>query len=264
MRKLKDRRGLTLIEIIVSIAILGMIVVPLSSMFTQSIKTNMSARARMTANQLAQKQMEELKHSSTVMLGSSSYQDSASGLVVESLIEPFQDSSYRTDVGEEDTKAYDAVITIEKDYSNRLKINADSEISFTAAQTLQLQLEENKLTYTLNSVSNNVPYNMDELVNIKLLCYGETSLKVHVSNLSSKQANLYVVKAKADSREIGSNEILITTEEGKVNSYYNIYDKSVLSPDLAAGKSERLYKITIKVKKGSNELISINGLRSVK
>ncbi|MEJ8554509.1 type IV pilus modification PilV family protein [Tepidibacter sp. Z1-5] len=60
---IKSNKGLTLVELIVSLAILGIILVPLSSFFVNTIKVNKSSENQMIANQLAQKYMERVKFS---------------------------------------------------------------------------------------------------------------------------------------------------------------------------------------------------------
>lgn len=61
---MKDKfniKGLTLIEIIITLAILGVVVTPLMSMFVTSQKINIESEIKYRAIQLAQKYMEEIK-----------------------------------------------------------------------------------------------------------------------------------------------------------------------------------------------------------
>ena len=59
MRKLKnDDRGVTLVEIIVSIAILAIIVLPFLNAFVTATKTNVYAKKEMNATHLATNIME--------------------------------------------------------------------------------------------------------------------------------------------------------------------------------------------------------------
>lgn len=61
-KRIKDNRGITLIEIIVSIAILGIIVAPLSNLFSFTIQNNARTRRLIVANQIAQERMEMAKN----------------------------------------------------------------------------------------------------------------------------------------------------------------------------------------------------------
>ena len=65
---IKCNKGLTLVELVVSLAILGIIMAPLSSFFVNTIKINKSSENQMIANQLAQKYMEQLKFSHIIEL----------------------------------------------------------------------------------------------------------------------------------------------------------------------------------------------------
>ena len=65
MRKLKnDDRGVTLVEIIVSIAILAIIVLPFLNAFVTATKTNVKAKNEMNATHLATNIMEGIEKNS--------------------------------------------------------------------------------------------------------------------------------------------------------------------------------------------------------
>ncbi|SMB95012.1 hypothetical protein SAMN00017405_0309 [Desulfonispora thiosulfatigenes DSM 11270] len=59
-KDIKNSQGITLIEIILSLAILGIIIYPISTLFITSINSNIAARDYLTATQLAQKYMEKV------------------------------------------------------------------------------------------------------------------------------------------------------------------------------------------------------------
>ncbi len=60
MKKLREIRGLTLVEVIVSIAIFAAIALPLFSVFVQSIKTDKASSDILNANYIAQDYIEKL------------------------------------------------------------------------------------------------------------------------------------------------------------------------------------------------------------
>jgi prepilin-type N-terminal cleavage/methylation domain-containing protein len=60
MKKLRETRGLTLVEVIVSIAIFAAIALPLFSVFVQSIKTDKASVDVLNANYIAQDYIEKL------------------------------------------------------------------------------------------------------------------------------------------------------------------------------------------------------------
>lgn len=61
MRSKLNSKGLTLVEIIITLAILGIVITPLMSMFLTSQKINRESELKYDAIQLAQKYMEEIK-----------------------------------------------------------------------------------------------------------------------------------------------------------------------------------------------------------
>ena len=62
MKRLKNNQGLTLVELIVSIAILAIIVLPLLTSFVQATKTNVKAKNKQYATEAGQNIMEGLQN----------------------------------------------------------------------------------------------------------------------------------------------------------------------------------------------------------
>lgn len=63
MRKIsvKNKKGITLLEVVISIAILSIIIVPISMMINTSVKTNKNSESKQQATVIAQKLIEDLK-----------------------------------------------------------------------------------------------------------------------------------------------------------------------------------------------------------
>jgi len=59
--RISNNRGMTLIELIMTLAVLGILIVPVMSMFVFSAKINMAASNGYKAGMLAQSYMEEIK-----------------------------------------------------------------------------------------------------------------------------------------------------------------------------------------------------------
>lgn len=57
----RNKKGLTLVEIIISLAILAVIVVPLGGLFINSVMVNRKAEVQLRANRVAQQYMEQYK-----------------------------------------------------------------------------------------------------------------------------------------------------------------------------------------------------------
>lgn len=63
MKNVKNRYGFALIEIIISIALIGIIIIPISGLFLQSTKNNMDSKIKTQTVTLAQSVMEYYKGS---------------------------------------------------------------------------------------------------------------------------------------------------------------------------------------------------------
>jgi len=61
MKRISDNKGLTLVEIIVTLAVLGIVTSPLMAMFVTSQKINRQSELQYNAIQIAQEYMEEIK-----------------------------------------------------------------------------------------------------------------------------------------------------------------------------------------------------------
>lgn len=63
MRILRQKRGSTLIEVLIAMVILGLIVVPFLTMFMQATRSNAESRVMMDASYYGQNLMEDVKYS---------------------------------------------------------------------------------------------------------------------------------------------------------------------------------------------------------
>lgn len=81
----RDEKGFSLIEVIISIAILGILIIPICALMTFNSKLNAKSRNQILATNLAEGEIEELKFSETVKIGKSTvYKD---GFTIDSFIE---------------------------------------------------------------------------------------------------------------------------------------------------------------------------------
>lgn len=68
MKKVNKRKGITLIEVIISIALIAILLIPLTNLVMTSIKKNKKAEVKQEATNLGQKIVEELKAQDTIQL----------------------------------------------------------------------------------------------------------------------------------------------------------------------------------------------------
>lgn len=66
IKKMRDNKGFTLLEIVITIGILGIIVIPIFSLFVNTAKTNAMAEDKIQATMIAQKYMEKIKSSKSI------------------------------------------------------------------------------------------------------------------------------------------------------------------------------------------------------
>lgn len=259
LKILKSNKGLTLIELIVSIAILGIIIIPLSSYFINSIRINKIAQYRLEANHIAQQMMEEIKSQRTVIQTVYEGTEINEGdYNITKIIRPLSDyqiiqnNNNNADIN----FSYDANIEVNE---NDLKFDTDTTsnlISNIADNTnVEIKVERgsgNSIQIRYNNSFNKTINKSDNEINIVIK---QNSNKNIIFNTYSTNiiTNFYIVKSKG-----ANGAIRINTKSGKVKFLDNIYDKTII-------KDEKtwIYKISIIVKRKGIELVKIVGLKKV-
>lgn len=232
MQKRLGNKGLTLVEIITSLAILAIIVTPLSTMFVTAVKNNALAEERLIANQMAQSKMEEWMH---------------------------KDLIAEVNEDEDIVGDYTIVTTINK-YSDGVATStgtviSDYDIDVTASDFpdhVTMEVKESNVLITSEGIEiEEKAYEEDTTVQIKLHCdvAGKT---IDVFNYTDKEVKIYKVYSS------NKFENTIQTLYGKVYVYDNIYDSSAEEPD-----KYKAYTITIVVKKGTKELTRLVSLKTI-
>lgn len=269
---IKCSKGLTLVEVVVSIAILGIVVAPLSSLFLNTIKTNKKSEELIIANQLAQNYMEKLKFGEKVEVTSTkkiiATETTAKGVFkVYKDIRVLNDTEYVIEGSKIPT--YDADIYIKEDKVTFLGDSTKTE-TISDNTTIEIDVEKNSsssATLKFNDNNNYTKSNIDiispkDYINIKVLCETDKIVNLEVNGLNDIKTNIYVVKAKETSSDIAD----VIIEKGKVNVYKNIYEEK-------SSKDEKnwVYKITVYVEKTIKEngidkdveLVKLVGLKKI-
>ena len=117
MRNLRlSEKGLSLIEVIVSIAILGILIVPIFGLLNMNLKFNMQSRNQFIATNLASNKVEELKFSNNKsIIKETSYKD---GFKINTVKETIDRKDILENDDEEIIKLndiYKLVVEVEKD-----------------------------------------------------------------------------------------------------------------------------------------------------
>ena len=61
VRKLKNNKGISLVEVLVSVAIIGIMIIPITNMVTTSIKTNKKSETRQYGMLLGEEVLEQIE-----------------------------------------------------------------------------------------------------------------------------------------------------------------------------------------------------------
>ncbi len=224
MKKLLNKKGLTLIEIIVTLAVLGVVVSPLMSMFITSQKINTESRKEYEALLLAQKYMEEIKAMDTLDI------DYVKGI----------DPGFIYNDGADNRGEF--TINAAKDGYN-LAINISGKVG---ADSTAEEIDFNGNERTIDS-DDSITITNDLVKNIKRVL-NEDNLTITISNtVSGHTVNLYIYSKPGEQYDV--NKVVILT--GKVNVIKN--QASGPQPD------NLLYDIVITVKKDGKEINTISG-----
>ena len=81
-----DEKGFTLVEVIISITILGILIIPIFTLMSINIKLSSESIKQIKATNFAESKIEELKFSETIKSGNNTIEKD--GFKIESLIEP--------------------------------------------------------------------------------------------------------------------------------------------------------------------------------
>lgn len=230
---IKHKKGFTLIEVILSIAILGIIISPILSLTLSTVKINKQSDDKLKAISLGQKNLEEIKSSEYILPANLALQindnKSDSGFDIERTITPIM--AYKFDDTTNTTVIYDA--GVEGDIPSNNIISSDLDIAYVAVNNLKIGLKAST--------------NRD--VNVKVKLDQNKTVNVELNNDSSRVLNVYFTK--------DSKDYSISSCTGKVKIFTNIPDEAQVM-----NNKYRLYKIVIEVKKNGISLQKIEGYKT--
>lgn len=253
MKKLKNKQGYTIIEIIVTLAILGIVIVPLITMFIMSQKINNEGTKEYKSIQIAQKYMEEIKSMEIFNYSTEGYTQSSEGannIYIKSITEPGTD--YDVDIiitgAKEDTSTpgttidFDATLIINTNSVQYKDASNDRTLSITGDINLQVR----NTGIIINTESEITSASLSK-IKVEL----KRTANINITNNLDDEVNLYIYNID------GSNlyECNVNVEEGKVNRSSN----NNINPDMVTTADNILYNIEIKITKGGEVINTING-----
>lgn len=257
--KYNRKKALTLIEVVISLAILFIIMIPVSTMAIQSIKTNKQAEEKQRATILAQKLMEKIKslpefNIDTLPMedGVTIEKDKAStadyniegtvdGFKVEGTVKASKD--YKSENIDETSKIQtDAVIRLPKDTLGNIYING--KLILGNPKNFTIVKKDNFIELDFNNGTKENIESKKSTLEIVVDKDSRSEYKIHAYNNTEEALKLYCYKYKDCTATFN-----ITNEKGKVVYFDNLLKQD--SP-LESDTINRVYDIYIKVSKGNS------------
>lgn len=250
----RRKKGITLIEAIISVALLSILIVPIGGMVVNSVKTNNNAQIKQNAAYIGQKALEELKVYDNIKLKDFSG-NKGFKMLDGQIIYKQPDGSYRGDfINSELDKSFNVEVKITKNsdftYENdtemdlaidltnnnfgNIVLGTGKKIKLVIGADKRIRIYEDNLSrFEKEMESRNVLINITSGFNVN-------NFSIDVENKDDK--SLYIYKNIAE----GANDITINTIAGKViEKVYNPTDTSAIGD---------LYAIDIIVKKSGQVL----------
>lgn len=259
MKFIKNKKGLTLIEIIISLAILSIIIAPILSLTLNSVKINKKSDEKMEALSLAQKKMEGIK-SPKYIIDKSNYTqvgneltknyDEGNYKITETLLIPSQSqivdefsiiSDNQTDI----VVKFDGLNMGVYDNSNGALIKDLGEIDNSSI--VEVKCNNNMLVLGLDE---DYKFNIATGSNFELrikIYLSNINLKMNIINFSdSGKLKLNFIK-QDESSQFSFNKFIGNVE------YYSINPSNLPNNK---GDKYRLYEVKVKVEKiGTSEIL---------
>lgn len=275
-KRLRNNKGFTLVEVILSVAIFGIIVIPLSTAFSQSIRINASARDRLAANQLAQQYLEQEYAQDYIVPGTRTDNAVVAGVnyTVQTQVEAYSasgtDPVYKYPETGNNIPAPDVNLTFtggtsgsyDYDVSSYLTRggNAVEQSSNTigATDTLDIAIDSsgNMDIDGATDISGSSGYIYTENTEISLyitLDIPVQNLKVNLDNHASKQCKVYILRRNSDD----TSKVAVKPIYGSVSVVNNIY------MDSGTANPQRVFIIKVTVSKGTKQLVQLTRLKNI-
>lgn len=254
---LKNNKGITLLEIIVSLAILSTIIIPIYTMFITSQKISTASKIEFEAIAIGQSYIEKIKSSEEFSWisvedenGIISGSETVDEYTVTLSLEPHESyKNQQTDVNYESLE-YDVYILINNNYVANIYDGNDVYKSTISNSELEITYEDNKVSITPGGIE--IDNLTGEAINFRVDIRGSMDFVVYNNAGEDPILEFYYIEEREN--PIDSNLYVLN---GAVRKYGNIYFDEIPNE-----MDYILYKVAVKVYKDSELLTEINGYKA--
>lgn len=266
MKRKKITKGLTLIEILISLAILSIILIPISNMIAASVNLNTSGESKQKAVTISQQTIEELKALNEIRtsttLGNGLVINTADGKVDEYTGTRNLDDNYTETVnikpkqdmlvnnGTSNTVDYDLTIYIDGDDTNlKARFNSPSAAPYN--------IEVGNLTVGNNASNITVSIGSGSPITFSRKAGSDGKVRVLFKNTLNLTANFNLKASNNMQNPLSvyfetegniSVNYSLENEEGKIRKFINSVKMASTS------NTSRVYEIEVIIIKGSKEI----------
>lgn len=219
--KLKAKKGMTLIEVIISVALLSILIVPLSGLVMSSLKNNISSEYRQKASYIGQKVLEELKAYDEIILkedtGSKYFELLDGDKIIQNLNE---DSTGNTFKGNFERTIYggssDSLGKNEDIYKMEVELEKDKNFQYDNVNNLDKNNNADFILNFLRDSSNNNVIKIKDKPNESYTISNELIMELdkNSSNLIIYKKNESTPLVTINKTNIDNNNIVLYVKEG--------------------------------------------------
>jgi len=269
-QKRKAKKGITLIEAIISVALLAILIIPLSNVVLAAFQTNKNGEIKQKASFVGQKVLEEMEAYDELRLISGNHFLLLDGdQINETSPNNYSGSFTRATLGndfrvvltmEKDSdfnfnsqnanKGYDIAYTLSKDRATGTQnyISQGGETNSFGSDYLVLKIDiSNKINISEKNLTTSilpeqtVAHPLDKGISIKLDSTFSSTLNINIDSVTSGVTQIYIIK---DEDCTGNVNVTVDKGDIKVNRYVNLAD---------------LYNINVTVDKGIGTNVLFQG-----
>ncbi|MDF2520913.1 MAG: hypothetical protein K0R84_1541 [Clostridia bacterium] len=262
MKHLRKKDGFTLIELLITLAILGIVIIPLSRFAISSTKINSDAKALLDSNSIAQTYMENWKAKNLSSLIDASKLESLNqgnpvqlpeedyeGYQVQTTIVPV--NQYSTIAAEDYTP--DMIIKI-NETTGKLSVYQSSEfkiadLALQPEYVIDVEKSDGTSEISISGLDGIISTAYDGSAIIQIYCEEAENVIFKVNNKTNTGVNVYISKTN----ESESADISVAATTGRVDVH-----NTVSQP-----YNNSLYEIRVDVKKNGKTLTSLKGSKII-